>query len=258
MALVVIARALGPGGRGTIAFIAVTAILSARVTRLGVSDAAVVFAAQRPHLRPSLLTNLVLSVTVAAVVAAAAVAAVLLAAPSWRPSGIGDVEIAILALGILASALVDAGYSSSSAAAARLHALITVTTAWPTRSPSRLSGGRGSRHRQRHADLGRGQGVKALMLLWASARAGGFGRPDRACFASRSARHPHIGAEPLGCAERSGRSDPARLHRDRGTLGGPASPSTPGRPCSLPPGAAATTCCPSHHSPDRTLQWSRC
>ena len=50
VALVVIARALGPEGRGTIVFIAVTAILSARVTRLGVSEAAIVFGAQRPKL----------------------------------------------------------------------------------------------------------------------------------------------------------------------------------------------------------------
>ena len=131
VALVVIARALGPVGRGTIAFIAVTAILSARVTRLGVSEATIVFGAQRPQLRPSLLTNLVLWVTAAAVVAAAVVSVVLLTSPSWRPNGIGDTELAILALGILTSALVDAGYSFVLGCSRfAIHAVITVATAW--------------------------------------------------------------------------------------------------------------------------------
>jgi O-antigen/teichoic acid export membrane protein len=181
-ALVVIARALGPEGRGTIAFIAVTAILSARVTRLGVSDASIVFAAQRPQLRPSLLTNLVLWVTAAAVVAAAAVSAVLLAWPSWRPSGIGDTELAILALGIVASALVDAGYSFVLGCSRfGIHAAITVATAWLyalavttvwvtvdlTVARAALS-------------WVVVQAIKAVVLLWVSGRTSGFGRPDRA------------------------------------------------------------------------------
>lgn len=182
VALVVISRGLGPGGRGTIAFIAVTAILSARVTRLGVSDAAIVFAAQRPHLRPTLLTNLVLSVTVAAVVAAAAVSAVLLAAPSWRPSGIGDAELVILALGILASALVDAGYSFLLGCSRfGLHAVITVTTAWLYALVVAAVWATVGLTVARAALIWVAvQGVKALVLLWASARTSGIGRPDRA------------------------------------------------------------------------------
>ena len=180
VALVVVARALGPGGRGTIAFIAVTAILSARVTRLGVSDAAIVFAAQRPHLRPSLLTNLVLSVTVAAVVAAAAVSAALLAVPSWRPSGIGDAELAILALGILASALVDAGYSFVLGCSRfGLHAVITVTTAWLyALTVAAVWATLGLTVARAALIWVAVQGVKALVLLWSSARTSGVGRPD--------------------------------------------------------------------------------
>lgn len=182
VALLVIARGLGPGGRGTIAFIAVTAILSARVTRLGVSEAAIVFAAQRPHLRPSLLTNLVLSVTVAAVVAAAAVSGVLLAAPSWRPSGIGDAELVILALGILASALVDAGYSFVLGCSRfGLHAVITVTTAWLyALAVAAVSATVGLTVARAALIWVAVQGVKALVLLWASARTSGIGPPDRA------------------------------------------------------------------------------
>lgn len=181
MALVVIARGLGPTGRGTIAFIAVTAILAARVTRLGVSDAAIVFAAQRPHRRPSLLTNLVLSVTVAAVVAAAAVAAALFAAPSWRPSGIGAAELAILAVGVVASALVDAGYSFVLGCSRfGLHAVITVAAAWLYALAVATAWATVDLTVARVALLWVAvQGVKALVLLWASARTTGFGRPDR-------------------------------------------------------------------------------
>jgi O-antigen/teichoic acid export membrane protein len=182
VALVIIARGLGPAGRGTIAFIAVTAILSARVTRLGVSDAAIVFAAQRPQLRPSLLTNLVLSVTAAAVVAAAVVSAVLFAVPSWRPSGIGDVELAILALGILASALVDAGYSFVLGCSRfGIHAAITVASAWLYALAVALVWATADLTVARVALLWVAvQGAKAVVLLWASARTSGVGRPDRA------------------------------------------------------------------------------
>ncbi|HWL33693.1 MAG TPA: oligosaccharide flippase family protein [Gaiellaceae bacterium] len=181
VALVVIARGLGPAGRGTIAFIAVAAILSARVTRLGVSDAAIVFAAQRPHLRPSLLTNLVLSVTAAAVLAAGVVSAVLLAVPSWRPSGIGDAELAILAVGILASALVDAGYSFVLGCSRfELHAVITVAAGWLYALAVAVVWVTMDLTVARVALIWVAiQGVKALVLLWASARASGVGRPDR-------------------------------------------------------------------------------
>ncbi len=188
VALVLLTRALGPPGRGTIAFITVTSIVSARVTRLGVSEAAVVFAA-RPHLRPALLTNLVLWVTGAAVVAAAGiVSAVLFAVPAWRPSGVGDAELVILALG-MRLALVDAGYSFVLGCSRfGIHAAITVATAWLYALTVALV----------WATFGLSvvdgaliwvavQGVKALVLLWSSARTSGVGRRAWRCSASRSA-----------------------------------------------------------------------
>jgi O-antigen/teichoic acid export membrane protein len=181
VALVIIARGLGPAGRGTIAFIAVTAILSARVTRLGVSDAAIVFAAQRPQLRPSLLTNLVLWVTAAAVAAAGIVSGILLAVPAWRPNGVGTAELAILAVGIVASALVDAGYSFVLGCSRfGLHAVVTVVAAWIYALAVALVWATAELTVARVALLWVAvQGVKALVLLWASARASGVGRPDR-------------------------------------------------------------------------------
>jgi O-antigen/teichoic acid export membrane protein len=99
LALVVVTRALGPSGRGTIAFITVAAILLARVARLGVSEATTVFTAQRPAARPALLTNLVLSVGTSTTIGACLVCGALAFLPaSVRPSGIGTDELVFLGL----------------------------------------------------------------------------------------------------------------------------------------------------------------
>ena len=133
-------------------------------------------------LRPSLLTNLVLWVTAAAVVAAAVVSAVLFAVPAWRPSGIGDAELAILAVGIVASALVDAGYSFVLGCSRfGLHARITVAAAWLYALAVATVWVTVGLTVARVALLWVAvQGVKALVLLWASARSSGVGHPDRA------------------------------------------------------------------------------
>jgi O-antigen/teichoic acid export membrane protein len=132
VALVLITRALGPSGRGTIAFITVAAILLARIARLGVSEATTVFTAQRPAARPALLTNLVLSAATTAAIGATLVCGALAALPaSVRPSGIGTEELVLLGLGALASAFADAGYTFLLGCSRfRLHALTTAVTAW--------------------------------------------------------------------------------------------------------------------------------
>jgi O-antigen/teichoic acid export membrane protein len=132
VALVVVTRALGPSGRGTIAFITVAAILLARVARLGVSEATTVFTAQRPAARPALLTNLVLSVGTSTTIGACLVCGALALMPaSVRPSGIGTDELVLLGLGALASAFADAGYTFLLGCSRfRLHALTTAVTAW--------------------------------------------------------------------------------------------------------------------------------
>src|SRR5438093_526263 len=60
-AVFVLARGLDPAGRGSVAFVIVTAMIEARVGGVGLRDATTVFAAQRPTARPVLLSNLVLS-----------------------------------------------------------------------------------------------------------------------------------------------------------------------------------------------------
>jgi O-antigen/teichoic acid export membrane protein len=129
--LLLIARALGPSGRGTVAFIAVTSILVARIARLGVGEATVVFAAQRPRARPILLANILVFAAIAGSVGAALVCGALVLAPSVRPPGLGGAELAALALSVVAATLADAGYKFVLACSRfRLHALVTTTTSW--------------------------------------------------------------------------------------------------------------------------------
>ena len=47
--MLLVTRALGPTGRGTVAFLTVTALITAWIARLGVTEATVVFAARRPE-----------------------------------------------------------------------------------------------------------------------------------------------------------------------------------------------------------------
>ena len=132
VALVLISRALGPSGRGTIAFITVAAILLARLARFGVTEATTVFTAQRPAARPALLTNLVLTVAVSTAAGALIVCGALALLPaSARPSGIGATEIVLVGLGALASGFADAGYMFVLGCSRfKLHAVTTAATAW--------------------------------------------------------------------------------------------------------------------------------
>jgi O-antigen/teichoic acid export membrane protein len=129
--LLLIARALGPSGRGTVAFIAVTSLLLAWIARLGVGEATIVFAAQRPHARPILLANILAFAAIAGSVSGALVCGALVLAPSIRPPGLGGAELAALGLSVLAAALADAGYKFVAACSRfRLHAFVTITTSW--------------------------------------------------------------------------------------------------------------------------------
>jgi O-antigen/teichoic acid export membrane protein len=129
--VLLIARALGPSGRGTVAFISVTSLLLAWIARFGVGEATVVFAAQRPRTRPVLLANILVFAATASSVSAALVCGALVLAPSVRPPGLGGAELTALGLSVLAAALADAGYKFVAGCSRfRLHALVTTTTSW--------------------------------------------------------------------------------------------------------------------------------
>ena len=180
VAVVPIARELGPSGRGTIAFITVTAIIAATLARLGVTEATTVFCARRPAQRAALLSNLLLSVSVAAFVAAVVVCGTLELVPRLRPPGIGDAELAVLAGAMFASGLSDAGYVFVLGCSRfRLHALVTATAAWLYAGTMWLLAAM-DEITVVHATLiwVITQAAKAGVLLVASARAEGLARPE--------------------------------------------------------------------------------
>lgn len=180
VAVVPIARELGPSGRGTVAFITVTAIIAATFARLGVTEATTIFCARRPAQRPALLANLLLSVSAAAFVAALVVCGTLELVPRLRPPGIRDAELAVLAGAMFASGLADAGYMFVLGCSRfRLHALVTATSAWLYAGTMWLLAVTGE-ITVVHATLiwVVSQAAKAIVLLVASARAEGLGRLD--------------------------------------------------------------------------------
>ena len=181
LAVVPITRELGPAGRGTLAFITVTAIVSATLARLGVTEATTVFCAQRARLRPALLTNLLLSVTTTSVAAAAVVVGVLAAASGLRPPGVGTDELVILAVAMVASSLADAGYMFVLGCSRfRLHAFVTVTTAWLYAGAITLTAVTTGLTVASAAIIWVvSQAVKAAVLLGAGVRAEGLAAPDR-------------------------------------------------------------------------------
>ena len=129
--LLLVTRALGPSGRGTVAFITVTALVTAWIARLGVTEATVVFAAQRPEARPVLLTNSLAFSTAAGLAGATVVCGTLWWTPALRPAGVGPTELGILAISILTACLADAGYRFLLGCSRfRAHALVTAVTSW--------------------------------------------------------------------------------------------------------------------------------
>jgi O-antigen/teichoic acid export membrane protein len=122
-----------------------------------------------------------LSVSVAALVAALVVCGTLELVPQLRPPGIGDAELAVLAGAMFASGLADAGYMFVLGCSRfRLHALVTATAAWLYAGTMWLLMVTGE-ITVVHATLiwVVTQAAKAAVLLIASVRAEGLGRPDR-------------------------------------------------------------------------------
>lgn len=129
--LLLVTRALGPSGRGTVAFLTVTALVTAWIARLGVTEATVVFAAKWPELRRELLTNSLTFSSLMGVAGAVVVCGTLWLVPALRPRGVGSLELWILAFSIVAACLADAGYRFTLGCSRfRTHALVTAVTSW--------------------------------------------------------------------------------------------------------------------------------
>jgi O-antigen/teichoic acid export membrane protein len=110
VAVLFLARGLGPTGRGTIAFITVTALVAARFAGLGIGEATAVFVARRPEARGALLGNVVAFMLGGAAVAALIACGILIALGDSRPAGVGPAELAVLACATLVTAVGEGGY----------------------------------------------------------------------------------------------------------------------------------------------------
>jgi O-antigen/teichoic acid export membrane protein len=106
VAALLLARGLGPAGRGSVAFITVTALLMGRIAKVGVGEATTVFAAQRPASRGTLLANLIAFSLLTSLVLGLLVVGVLYLIEA-EPAGNGRAQLAILLAGTLAASLVD-------------------------------------------------------------------------------------------------------------------------------------------------------
>ena len=130
-AVLILARALGPTGRGTIAFITVTVLVAARLAGLGIGEATTVFVARRVEERGALLANVVAFMLAGGLLAAAVACGALVALGDHRPAGIGAPELAVIAAATLVSALGDGGYCFLlGCGRLRPVALITATASW--------------------------------------------------------------------------------------------------------------------------------
>ena len=131
VAVLILARALGPTGRGTIAFITVTALVAAKLAGLGIGEATTVFVARRPEERGALLANVVAFLLGSAALMAVAVCGVLVLLGEDRPAGVGAAELAVIAAATMISALSEGGYCFLlGAGRIRKLALVTATASW--------------------------------------------------------------------------------------------------------------------------------
>jgi O-antigen/teichoic acid export membrane protein len=130
-AVLILARSLGPTGRGTIAFITVSSLVLARIAGFGMGEATTVLAARRTEARGALLSNLILFVVTSALVLGGLGFVVLLSLAGERPAGVDPPELAILAGAAVVIALIDAG-GAFLVGCGRLQrlALITATAYW--------------------------------------------------------------------------------------------------------------------------------
>ena len=179
-AVLILARGLGPTGRGAVAFFIVTAMVTARAAGLGVREATTVFAAQRTEERPALLSNLVLASLLTGTAGAAIVCAALALLPGIRPGRIGAAEIVALGLAIIAFSFVDGGYNFLLGCSRfRLQALVTATSSWIYAGSLLVLWFAGGLTVARAAIAWTAAAaLRAVFVFNGSGRLTGFGRPD--------------------------------------------------------------------------------
>ena len=106
VAALLLARGLGPSGRGSVAFITVTALVTAGITKVGLGQATSVLAAQRPGVRAMLLSNLLAFSLVTSLAVGVVIVGGLYLLEA-EPAGTDRTQLTILMAGIVAVSLVD-------------------------------------------------------------------------------------------------------------------------------------------------------
>ncbi len=179
-AMLLLARALGPSGRGTIAFITVTALVTAQLANVGVLEATSVMAARSPLLRPVLLANVTLATLAGAAAMGSCIAALLALVPGIRPEGTGGVVLVILVVATTASASAAAGYAFLQGTGRfRPYARVQAASAWAYAAALALVELTVGLTVTRAAVLWAGaQGLSGLLLLAAAGLDTGVARPD--------------------------------------------------------------------------------
>ena len=105
----IIARALGPSGRGAIAFFLASTFLAAYVGRVGFENAASVFAAREQDRQGVVLTNVLLFTVPSSVLAGATLAFAMILLPSGLPPSLDDAALVAIAAAAVATAFHDVG-----------------------------------------------------------------------------------------------------------------------------------------------------
>ena len=179
VSVLIVARALGPDGRGTTAFVLVTAQVVAVVASFGLPQASLVLVAEQSR-RGTLLTNLIVFQLAAATATALVVCATLLVAGEQRPKGVGTSEILTLGAATVANGLFHAG-DQFLLGSGRLLQRGTVIAVWPWTYVAVLLSLVLLIGLDVPAVIGAWtvcHGVAALWLLGTAARAAGLGRLD--------------------------------------------------------------------------------
>jgi len=179
-AVLILARGLGPAGRGAVAFFIVTTMVTARAAGIGVREATTVFAARDPLKRPVLLSNLALASVASGALGGVLVSGALALLAGVRPAGIGPAELAALGLGVVAVALVDGGYSFLLGCSRfRLQGLVTASSSWVYAAALlALWAGGGITVTSAAIAWTAGLWLRALFVFWSCARFNGLGRPS--------------------------------------------------------------------------------
>lgn len=178
--VLVIARALGPTGRGSVAFLTTIAYLTAQIFSLGVQQADANFAAREPERTPTITTNSLLL----AVVAGGAAIAVLCGVQAVAPAVLGDAptglrwlamgSIPFLILGTCALEIVGAHYDFHISNASWL---VTPVLALAINGTLALAGALTVGIAVATWVAGQLLGA-AVLVVHLVRRRGGFGRPD--------------------------------------------------------------------------------